>query len=461
MTYQAAEFLSTSDPLGVVVIGGRATGTAAMAHLVDTVPPGSTITVVDPADSDHPAVFDDPDSLLLVNTSADLNSLYPGKPDDFQEFLGGYPQQDGIPRFLVGQYYQSVYRLACLRAANRDVAVRRSTDLCRSVTVRSDGYDVFLVGGREPIYATDVVIAVGVGKPRPVLGITGIAPYPSRLLRQSAGRSALVVGSGLSAVDAAMVLCAAGSRVVMASRSGHLPAVRMRTPGTPVDIGPVSTPADIYQMVEQVCRDNGQLPLARQFSSAVAPVDRLREEIRLAEEDLCPWQNCIIGILDVVNQAVVPVARTNFVWRYATAMLLPVARRLLARLEAGEVILQDLNSVNVDEHDLVVTATGFLPPAMYSDGNALYLKDQPPFAVSAPDLRTDLRLVLSPERGPERIWAIGPASASRVPFANFLHAATIQARYTAEQIGGSAVRTQLASVDELETAGVAQGVADW
>ncbi|MFC3452585.1 hypothetical protein [Amycolatopsis speibonae] len=59
----------------------------------------------------------------------------------------------------------------------------------------------------------------------------------------------------------------------------------MRTPDVPVNVGPIGAPADIYQMVDQVCRANGQSPLARQSSYAVALVDRLREEISLVSRD--------------------------------------------------------------------------------------------------------------------------------------------------------------------------------
>ncbi|WP_190819581.1 FAD/NAD(P)-binding protein [Saccharopolyspora pogona] len=174
--------------------------------------------------------------------------------------------------------------------------------------------------------------------------------------------------------------------------------------------------------------------MERQLSQAVEPLDRLREEIRLAEMDLCPWQDSIVGILDLLNLRALPVAKDRFVWRYATAMLLPVARRLLARLEVGDIVLRDMDSVDVDAYDLVVSATGFQPPALHSDGRTLYLKDPPLSACSAADVRADLGVVLSQDRGLERIWAIGPASGTRVPFANFLHAVTIQARHTAEQI---------------------------
>lgn len=49
-----------SRPLSVLIVGGRATGTTVLVQLAGCVPAGSAITVVDPAATDYPAVFDDP-----------------------------------------------------------------------------------------------------------------------------------------------------------------------------------------------------------------------------------------------------------------------------------------------------------------------------------------------------------------------------------------------------------------
>ncbi|MDX6741524.1 FAD/NAD(P)-binding protein [Actinocorallia sp. A-T 12471] len=414
-------------------MGGRATGTAAVVHLVETAPAGSSIIVVDPDDRDYPSVFDDEDPLLLANSSPGINSLFPDRPDDFLDFLGG-ERPTATPRFVMGRYYRDRYRAACRRAAARGCAVERVSAACRRITADGDGYHAVLSDGRRlPVDAA--VIAVGAGPLRRVPGLRGLPPFPSRRLRTNPQpRRALVVGQGQSGIDAALVLCDAGSEVVMTSRSGEFPAVRTRTLPAEVDLGTIDLPADVYRLLDRDTRSKGHPPLAEQLSRAADPFDRLREETKLAEADACPWQDSVIGILDVLCDRALPVAKDKFLWRYVTAIALPTAHRMLEHIERGALGVADFGSVDPAGFDLVVTATGFDPPPLHARRRTLYLTAPPHDAHAVTQLDASFRMVLSPGHGPERIWAIGPASGLRVPFANFFRAATFQARDVARQI---------------------------
>ncbi|WP_245419816.1 hypothetical protein [Phyllobacterium salinisoli] len=161
----------------------------------------------------------------------------------------------------------------------------------------------------------------------------------------------------------------------------------------------------------------------------------LREETYLAEHDMCPWQDSIVGIIDAIVDAGAPVANDReFLWRYVTSITLPLAQQLLARIDEGSISTKKIDAVSTDKFDLVVAATGFSPPPLYHRGRTLYFGGCFSHDMEVTQLSSDLRVVLSVTHGPERIWAIGPASGIRIPFANFLHTASRQASWVAGQI---------------------------
>jgi hypothetical protein len=423
------------DIKDVVIIGGRACGTAAVVNLVESLEPGSRITVVDPQDPEYPSVFHDADSQLLVNTSHSLNSVFPDRPADFLEFLDEADRTRSVPRHVVGKYCRTRLQQA------REVALRRGVELVHVVgnvrwaTATSEGYDLLLDSGRH-LRATDIVIAVGVGEVPPPQGITGIPPYPASRLRRMAGRNALVIGQGQSGLDAALVLCSAGAHVTLCSRTGRFPAVRTRTHFHPYQ-GPrlVEGTADFRRLVDEDCRRRGYPALSEQLAPASDPISMLREETRLAEQELCPWQDAIVGIIvAMIDAGVSPVDDKEFLWRYVTAINLPIAQQLLAQIDDGRIAVKTIDAVDPKAFDLVVTATGVSPPPVYHQGRTLYFGNGFPEQARVKRLTKDLRLVLSDSHQPERIWAIGPASGIRVPFANFLHTAARQAALVARQI---------------------------
>ncbi len=423
----------------VVVIGARMCGTAATVHLVDSLAPDSRITVVDPQNPGYPSVFDDIDPILTANTSHGINSLFPTRPMDFVDFLSAPERACSVPRQTVGRYGRVRLEQACEKAAHRGIEVRQLTGRVNTVAATAAGYEVGLDDGRS-IRATDVIIAVGQGDVRQPPGICGVPPFPSTRLRQMAGRHALVMGQGQSGIDAALVLRSAGSLVTMCSRTGRFPAVRTRTPLHAYEGARITDArVDFRRLVDKDCRSRGHLPFAEQQALAADPISALREEIRLAEQDRCPWQDSIVGIIDAVMDASASVVDDReFLWRYVNSINLHIARQLLTHIDEGGIGLAALDAVDLHDFDLVVTATGHNAPSLYHQGRTLHFENGDASHAPVQRLSRDLRLILSDTQGPERIWAIGPASGIRLPFANFLHTAARQAVSVARQIGQDA-----------------------
>ena len=419
----------------VLVIGGRASGTAAVVHLVHSLAPGDRITVVDPQDDAYPSVFHDTDPLLITNTSHDINSLFPDRPGDFLEFLDESEKANAVPRYVVGRYCRKRFAEACKLALERGIDVLQIKGQVKALTGISSGYDLVLEDGNQ-LYASDVIVAVGVGDVRRPPELTGMSPYPSHQLRQKAGRHVLVVGQGQSGIESALVLCSSGAKVTMCSRSGLFPAVRTRTPFYPFQgTLPVEGPVDFRRLVDEYVQLRGFAPLREQLAPSANPVSMLRNEACLAGRDLCPWQDAIVGIIVAIIDAGLPVIDDKeFLWRYVTSINLPIAHRLLAYLDMGRIDLATLESVKPAEFDFVVTATGFSLPPMYCRGRTLHFGGNFSQDKKVEHLSPDLRFILSDSHGPERIWAVGPASGIRVPFANFFLSAARQASRVAHQI---------------------------
>ncbi|WP_243897000.1 FAD/NAD(P)-binding protein [Burkholderia pseudomallei] len=420
----------------VAVIGGRASGTAAAIHLVECLPAGSSVHVIDPRDVMYPSVFHDRNALLIANTSHEANSLFPDLPDDFLSFLGVSERQGSIPRYVVGEYCHKRLAEAIGRALRRGIRFSNLTDSVQSVRSYAEGYELTLASGRT-MYASDVVVAVGLGTAKPIDGLNTVPPYPSHNLRRFAKSKALVIGKGQSGIEAALVLCAEGTEVTMCSRTGRFPAVRSRTPvahfrfNSFAEVGSI----DFRSYVDQDCRRRGYPPLSDLLAPLEDPVSMLRKEIKLAEEDCCPWQDPIVSIIDaIIDTGASVVDDREFLWRYVTAINLATAQRLLDRIEHGSIVSTTLDAVDFGQFDLIVRATGFLRPNLYRRDRTLHFGGREVCVPDAGpvDVGRDLRLTLSDAHGPERIWAVGPASC--VPFANFLHTATRQAKNVAEQI---------------------------
>ncbi|MGK5632359.1 hypothetical protein, partial [Streptomyces sp. URMC 123] len=318
------------------------------------------------------------------------------------------------------------------------------------------------------------------------------SPYPTARLRARVGepprpaRRVLVVGSHQSAVDAALLLCRDGHRTTMTSPSGRLPAVRTSLalptrPLPPLERIAGLDPADplldlrLTRRVVEAVRLLDPRPLRRQVAHGTDPAERLREEIRLVEEGACAWPGVVLGLMEALIElgpALTPAERGAllarhqwFVGRYATAMTVVNARRLLAHFDAGALRLRGYpariealpagwrvtwQDGTADRFDHVVNATGFHLPEIFPEvprevpedfpearRGGVRLLDPPPGARPLAGLGPDLRVRGEATAAPERIWVVGVGTHPRVPFSNHLRNVTRQARHVARQLCGA------------------------
>lgn len=422
----------------VVIIGGRATGTAAYVQLVPRLPRGSRITVVDPNDSDHPAVFGDPADQLITNTSAHIGSIVAEDPDDFLRFLAPGVDPHGVPRHVIGSYVRARFAQFAELGQQNDVETSAVTGFVTDVCRASGRYLVRTSAGKM-IEATDVILAVGPGRARVVAGTESICPYPTSRLLEAAPERALVVGMGPSGIDAALVLASAGVPVHMVSRSGFFPAVRSRT----VRTQPVSLPTGqrtlcLREVLERYSLARGITPALHVPQPGDDPTTQLRQDIAAAAPEDSPWQDRLADVVYLLGSREVKLTdEPKFVWRHLTSVMRTTATWLADYIEQGLVTTGTFEDADARAYPLVVSAVGSELCPLFGSASCLSIGSNGPGMRRISSLDEHLRVRLPDNRSPERIWAIGP-SAGLSRSSNGLCVAVAQAREVSDHIAALA-----------------------
>lgn len=460
----------------VAIIGTGATGVSLFGQLVrGAAEHVRSITVIDTDEPGHGPVFGDPDDDVLCNTSAGIQSLFPEEPMDFLDFCraDGRPVDRSafVPRGRVGAYCRTRFQEHAELARAKGITVTQRRGRAHRIAPAPDGRTVHLSDGTR-LVASDVAVCVGLGSPRIPDGFTPHAthprfigcpfPTPAMRARLVPGARVLVVGSGLTAVDAAVLLCRDGHQVTIASRTGVLPAVRSHTlpsarplaslEGMPVLHDRTDLVQRIRRALVESVRTVDPAPLRRQLARGTDPVRRLRDETEIVEAGRCHWQDVVLAVADAVTRwtAGMPLAQRNEVlgpyrsamWRYMMAIALPNATKLLRHLDDGALHLAayDPHSVRARgrgftvtlsgdraaDYDHVVAAAGLRTSDLFRHQDSVYLDHHaPPGARAIRELGADLRV--GPDDEPGGIWVAGSATHVREPFASFLRTATRQA----------------------------------
>ena len=224
----------------VVIVGAGFSGTMVAAQLARR---GFAAVLVDPRPVHGPGTaYTVPKRTVLLNVPARNMSAWPDAPDDF---AADDDPARFAPRLAYGAYLQHIHADAVATGLVRSIhrGVHR-------LTASGDGWEVSLSDG-SILEADHVVVATG-NEPPPSprwaesLGDRFIAnPWSEAafaLLSRGRG-TILVLGSGLTMVDAAMTFDAAGGagRIIALSRRGQIP--RAHRPTTPAPVGLDEIPA--------------------------------------------------------------------------------------------------------------------------------------------------------------------------------------------------------------------------
>lgn len=269
----------------VAVVGGGASGTLTAIHLMASRSHDLRVTVHDASgELGKGLAYGTTDRRHLLNVRSRHMSAFPDIPGDLVEWARRTGRQPDAQAFLPRRDY-AVYlheTLDRLRDERFGFRAERVVDIAPS----DGGFELTARGGRTS-RATTVVLALGNQRPAPLA--VGAAPLPEapwhladpwdlgRLTALPADAVVVLVGTGLTAVDAAITLldAAPGRRVVMVSRHGLLPEAHVEQSSTawlsPV---PATGPVTADQLAQLV---RSQVEAARQQGVDWRPViDGLR-----------------------------------------------------------------------------------------------------------------------------------------------------------------------------------------
>lgn len=469
----------------VVIIGGAVTGIAAFISFVRSGTFGS-VDIIDPNGIANSIAFNTTHESLLCNTSVQTMSVLDDDMDDFRNYLqeqGTLVGEDAfVPRSWVSGYLRarySRYRDLAQATGIEHRVVRSSARHIKPLVL--GGYTLQLDDGNT-VEASDVLICTGNGDAfvPPLVGahkgLPGVfsTPYPERRLLESFQRPSrvLVLGSRLSAIDSALLLCSAGHKVLMASPSGRLPGVRTGTPRA-CTVGldelrfsqlDLENPRLYWRLLRILARSAKAIsgkPLRNQVDRAADPTHRLRGEVALASRGATDWQNLLVQYMDLAEVKLrnapsgVRVAAMQNCWeavgRYLFAVPLQTATTLLGFIDEGLLQLASHLPIKlewqgnwrvhgrngVEEVDAVVCATGFHKQRFHATSDGLELLVGPQAPCNAPHVSAQLQVSLPGSLRPERIWMLGVASYLAAPMVNSVYQSVRQASETVLMLKGS------------------------
>ncbi len=222
----------------VAILGGGFSGAALAYHLARRALTGHAIALVDPSPATGLGrAYDEPTGLLLLNVPAARMSIDPAVSLDF---AGWWARERGLPVEAIAAEFaprRDYGRYVAARHAEAVAATRaevvRTVARAEDVEPVATGFRIALDDGAT-LEARKVVLALGHGPPMLPAGLDRAA-LADRLVDPLApgaidsvqdGADVLVIGTGLTAVDALTLLDARGhrGRITCLSRHGRWPA---------------------------------------------------------------------------------------------------------------------------------------------------------------------------------------------------------------------------------------------
>jgi uncharacterized NAD(P)/FAD-binding protein YdhS len=228
----------------VAVVGGGCTGAMVVMDLLRCT--GADVVLIEPGEPGPGLAYGTAEPWHLLNSRAGAMSADPDDPGHFVRWATARGiaagADDFLPRRDYGRYLRATFDEVVARHPGRFTWRRgRAAGLHRD----GDGWAVALAGGGA-VRAGEVVVATGSPAGAAPVAVPPSGRYlsdpwrPGALAVLPADVPVLLIGTGLTAVDAALTLTAGDVRtapVVAVSRSGRLP--QAHTPAAAPPVAPV------------------------------------------------------------------------------------------------------------------------------------------------------------------------------------------------------------------------------
>lgn len=268
-------------PLRVAIVGGGFSGTLVAVHLLRQ-ERAVHIDLIDPRGAGRGLAYSTVWDEHLLNVPAVRMSAFGAEPMHFLEWLhaNGNPNAAPdyfAPRKLYGTYLQALLETS-IRAAGARSRFRQHYSEATTLSYGSKHVRISLRNG-ERIQADKIVLATGNPPPRRQ-GDFGSPWTPGAFAGIDPNQDVLLIGAGLTAVDAFLALTGQGHRAAIhaVSRRGQLPQAH-------TSYRPLSIPFD-----------------AAQATSARGLLRAIRQRVRQAFNEGDDWRAVIDSLRPVTNE---------------------------------------------------------------------------------------------------------------------------------------------------------------
>jgi uncharacterized NAD(P)/FAD-binding protein YdhS len=294
----------------VAIVGGGASGTLVASMLLQR-SPQANVVIVDPCERLGRGVAYATDCPRhLLNVPAGKMSAYPSEPDHFVRWLAenadpSYGPKSFVARSLYGDYLSAIAADARAAAPER---LRHVKAFALAARAERDGVYVRCSDGSE-IVADALVVASGNAAPAAWPNIAPDAErsgryfasawVPNATLPESPDETVLLLGMGLTAIDAVFGLRYNGHRgtIVMVSRRGLLPHEHRVFDAPPSTVPEAKTVSELLDAVRTMVRDlddpggdwRGVIDDVRPHTNALWQALSLEEQRRFLRHALPYW----------------------------------------------------------------------------------------------------------------------------------------------------------------------------
>ena len=368
----------------IIIIGGGAAGVSAtfqcVQKLIEQKQSASILLVEKSATIGGGLSYSTQEPDHILNLGADIMSADPNNPHHFLTWL----EQKQItvdtlypPRALFGEYLADVLHQTQQLAQENHIRlqIKLQTEALR-VTSTSNGYAVLLshhLHHHFTVTGHQLLLCLGHLPSDTYAELQGRPGYFHTLWDKNTPitqippeETAYIVGSRLTAIDAALSLVAHGHQghIIMMSRSGFLPCVigstqpytlqKLTVDQLNILTDQHSKPLSLDQLLtlfwEEIAHAEGHpIDIEQVLSPSITPTEWLRQEITVSESQTRPWQSVLVALYPLVPMIWRLLSEqdkqrflTEFYspWMsYLAAFPIDNAHKVLRLLESGQLIV--------------------------------------------------------------------------------------------------------------------------
>ncbi len=263
---ESSSQVRSEGPWTVLVVGAGASGTLVAANLLTRGAQDSGLRVVlaDPLPTTGEGVaYGTSDERHLLNVRATGMSAWPNEPGDFVKWLAAQRGVDDPNAFVPRTWYADYLRETLHDAVSASAAgfrrVHQGVVELQKVVPPGQGGLVATLANGSYVRADAAVLAIGFAAPAPQWAPATLTasrhfvddPWNVEKLQVATdgARHVVIVGTGLTMVDVALVLADRGIRVHASSRNGLWPRAHDALPAPPVETpDPPSSPAGLDEV---------------------------------------------------------------------------------------------------------------------------------------------------------------------------------------------------------------------